>query len=749
MEKRPETNFEDFENSEELENTDDFENFDDEDSDDSDIFDILDDDIDDFEDSDIFDDFDDDDDSDYIKAGTTFEELMFSELRLVSFKESDSEIDENNLVKAMTVNEELINMGYALSPKDIIRLSTSESLCGFAEQVRNLIGDVKAQPMYPNFPSQVMELTEAQFRFHQILHYMSTYGMELIMGTPVEKGWLPEPDAPEKTEEDDRLLESKIIGLVSEDEMYINAIAKVTGKSERMTGKERFIVSQAVGFCTPEQLSALKVPFKQNLFELFYCIFADENLDRDGKLSALKSICPHSGDVWKCIDYTLTRNHYHFRTSQKKLFVKLLESYPIGNFRENLILSLKKAERIKVILPFISFDNLSRSFEHKKAVRDLRDGKLHSWTSRAVELIKTNPDEAVDYISKRPGELFRRINWLLKAGCSREKLVNAILESSEKLSIQTIVTTLNNYGNIIDNLNADLKCEIPDSDLGKIISAKIENLTNTAEIFRQVLAERLKTVTTGMEGKKVYCDFHSYDLDMSVINCNEKSDEGGYIRSGLALKLPENVDRLRFFVYWNHPTRVDVDLHASAIDKDGEEIHIGWSRDFKAGDGDIVFSGDITHSDAAEYIDFNLNSNIKQISANINIFSGVNTFRKLQEVYVGIMAVKKLAQNVKHYSSKNCFFSHYLTSNYRRINYGYIDVEKRVLIFDGSPTEGVYDRVIHNEPMFSLHDYLDILFKAKNIEITDNKDEADAVLVMEKASKDNEISLIDSNFFMN
>lgn len=729
------------------------------------------------------------------KIGTSFAELLFSELRLVSFKESSEELGEDNLVKAMTVNDELINIGYTLSPKDIVRLSQSESLDDFFDHVKSLIGDVKTAPMYPGFPTQVMKLSEAQFRFHQILHYMSTYGMELIMGTPIEKGWLPNPNAPQKIKEDTRLLESKVIGLIPEEEMYIKAVSKVTGKSERMTDKELLIVKQAIGFCTAEQLSALRVPFKQNLFELFYCIFTNENLDSAGKITALKAICQHTGDVWKCIDYALTRSHYHFRTSQKKVLVKLLESYPSRDFRENLVLSDKKAERIKVILPFISFGTLARSPEHKKAVTDLRNGELRSWASTAVKLINTNPDEAIDFISARPGELFRKINWLIKKGCSKDKLKSALARSADKLSIQTLVTTLNKFGETLSKYrNFDFDAEFQEKPIrfdddfeygddytaeafniyreqkSKEISANkktneekraefeakkaeiigtIERAENVFNICEYALDERMKSITTGLEGKKVYLDFHNYDIDMSVINCNEKSDEGGYLRSGLAIKLPENVDRLRFFVYWNHPTRVDVDLHASAIDTDGKNIQIGWSRNFRTGDASIVYSGDITHSDAAEYIDFDLNSNLKQITANINIFSGVPTFKELQEVYVGIMAVKKLDQTVKHYSSKNCFFSHYLTGNYRMINYGYIDVENRVLIFDGSTTYNVYSNAVHGRPMFSLGDYLDMLFEAKGIETVETREEADTVLIMEKASKENEISLIDSNFFMN
>ena len=157
---------------------------------------------------------------DSIKKGISFDELMFTELRMISFSEETSELNEKSLVIAMTVNDELINIGYTLSPKDIIKLSKSKSLYNFFKHIKNLIGDVKAPPMYPDFPKQVMKLSTAQFRFHQMLHYMSTYGMEEMMCTPVEKGWLPNPDKKEKPKKNLRMLESKVIGLVPEDEKY-------------------------------------------------------------------------------------------------------------------------------------------------------------------------------------------------------------------------------------------------------------------------------------------------------------------------------------------------------------------------------------------------------------------------------------------------------------------------------------------------------------------------------------------------
>ena len=42
------------------------------------------------------------------------------------------------------------------------------------------------------------------------------------------------------------------------------------------------------------------------------------------------------------MDYALTGARFHFRTAQKRLIVKLLESYPLWDFRANLILSGKR-----------------------------------------------------------------------------------------------------------------------------------------------------------------------------------------------------------------------------------------------------------------------------------------------------------------------------------------------------------------------------------------------------------------------
>ena len=125
------------------------------------------------------------------------EKLLLSELRIVVYEPApgpdtadaapgpnavsaaseQQALSDDKVVMAMTVNEELRNLGYTLKPADIFRLARSRSLDGFAGNFRSLLPSVSAQPMYPDFPEQVMKMEEAEFRMHQMIHYFSTYGL--------------------------------------------------------------------------------------------------------------------------------------------------------------------------------------------------------------------------------------------------------------------------------------------------------------------------------------------------------------------------------------------------------------------------------------------------------------------------------------------------------------------------------------------------------------------------------------------
>lgn len=664
-------------------------------------------------------------------ANFNYESMLLSELRLVTIQKPTGDLTNENMRAALTVDANLQSLGYTLRPKDIVNLAMSESLQGFYNQVKNLTESVAAAPMYPDFPKQVMEIDTATFRFHQAVHYFSTYGLEDMFGGTVLHGWMPDVKATQKTKKPERLLKAQALELINEDEMYTRPLKIILSRRERMTGKDSMICDVAIDHVSADFIQTLDIPFKANMLHLFYMVFGG---DYEDKLAILHALCKHTGDVLKCADYCLCQYHYHFRTSQKRLLVKLLESYPVVDFLANLVLSSKKAQRSNMVLQYLDYNMYSRSAGHKAAVDSLRDGKLRSWESRAKYLVSTGNDGALDFIAQRPGMLLRMITWLLRNGYADAKIENILCDKAASLSLQTITTVLSKFGN------------------KRLTEEDTMEVNRVYDILLNVLTARLHCINTPLYGKRMYVKQDQYDLAHSIIQSGEKSDEGGYIRSGIAYAIPEDIHRIRLFVYWNDKHRVDVDLHASARNADGKLVHVGWNAEYA--ENGIVFSGDITHSDAAEYIDVDLDTTTaNSVNLNINLFSGKPSFGEIDDCFVGIMAVNEICEDIKLYSSENCFFFHRLTSKSKNLNYGYLDIKNRCLLFLGQDTSSArlpYYTASTMEKLkttFTLESYIEALVVSQNIQIVDTEADADVVLVMGKPENDREVSLMDNNYF--
>ena len=246
----------------------------------------------------------------------SFHKLLLSELRMVTYRPGNPEgLKDELLCKAVTLNENLRSMGFVLKPDDLLRLAASPSLEGFFEAFRALVPEVTAKPMYPGFPQQVMEMSEAEFRLHQMMHYFSTYDVELLLGKEVKQGWLPEYDGPERTEKDIALMECRVLALVAEADAPIEVLKVLLGRRERLTNPELELALECAAACVPEQMQNLKVRFKENLDLLFPRLMRET--DRVVALAALHAVCAHAGDVMRCAADYLRERRYHLSTSKK------------------------------------------------------------------------------------------------------------------------------------------------------------------------------------------------------------------------------------------------------------------------------------------------------------------------------------------------------------------------------------------------------------------------------------------------
>ena len=881
-----------------------------------------------------------------------FHALLLSELRMVSYQPGNlAEMTDDMLCEAVTVNENLQSLGFTLRPADILRLAASPSLEGFYEAVKALVPDVKDKPMYPGFPQQVMEMDEAEFRLHQMIHYFTTYGLESLLGKEVSKGWLPDDNGPQRTKKDTALMACRVIDLVAAQDAPIAVLKALLNRRERLTNPELELVLECAPLCTAEQMRGLKVRFKENLELLFPLLMSLS--DRNAALLTLHAVCAHTGDVFRCSRDYLSEKRWHLTTSEKKLLVKLLESYTVGNLRTNMMQSLHLRERNLLVLQHLDYNQYSRSPQHKEAVRALRNGELLSWHGIGEALLRDHSPEALAHYAERPGYMLRMINRLLSLDYSQEDIEAVLLPHAGMISGHLVVKTIrtlmkrsgemeekhrqaidacqqkywqeqnsmapsytamcerltqeaarrrneaawkwqeepkkqarehayapvesleksleakeqewSNWKRILKriadwpqvpkrawfrkNANADLSDDLyvmVFRDNPKELQENADRLENeamelraqvtqaqaeaeqqyreasvaiearyaeeleaidawekkrrenleqdfaqeiaryseamrtlparreaelaalekrhaaerravqrdaqTVEVLKSLLKAHFQQAETKLKGKRVYLDMRQFDLAHSTLETEDRSRDGGYIRSGISFRIPKEAKFVRFFVYWNDPHRVDVDLHAAGKTTEGEDLHVGWNADFR--NGGVVHSGDVTHSDAAEYIDIDLSAPIREIYANVNLFSGKYSFKGIETCYVGLMAVDQIGKAVRHYDPANCFFTHALTQNTNNLFYGFIDVQNRFVRFVGQPNQNGWGdwtsrpAIEAAEAMFTLEDYLHCVLEGQQTELVKDRENADVILTMAKSLDENAVSLVDSNFFL-
>lgn len=651
-----------------------------------------------------------------------FHKNLFNQLRIVIIDE-EGKLTNENLAKAVTLNENLSDLGFTFSPKDIVRIASSSNLDCLYDEIKSFIPNVKAKPMYPDFPTQVMEMDEAVFRFHQMFHYMSTYGIEGYLGVEVSKGWLPEVEETEKTENDETLLDKKVLEAATEKEALSIVNEKVIKKAERFTLPEK----ELAFYVASTNLDIINdVPFKENI-----SILCNEYISDSSEMGyvVVKKFCKHPGDVFKVLkNYLKATKYKNLPTSRKRMFVKLLESYPAESLYENIYPSYKVFNsQIANLLERISYSRFSKSKDHMNIVKMARNKEIQTWQSKLEELISDHEwNKALHLAEQRPGMLFRMTRRFVRLGFDKMELKEALLRHGESYKVQTILSTLNK------------------------LKKDSEESIFMIDAFTSILKKRLSMTETPLKGKKVFIEEGDYSFANSVIELNEKSQSGGYIRSGLAFKIPDSAENVRFFTYWNDKTRIDIDLHAMMQHADGERTYVGWNSHYnKHG---VVHSGDITHSNAAEYIDMNLkdalNAGVEFVMFNIRSFSGV-PFKDIDTVFCGLMGVSKKGtnKNMKLNDIKNEFIRHDLKEDLIEMFYGYVDVVNRALVVKAK--EGDYTKdIISADYSFTVSDYLKILVESQNIDVVNDKNEADYIIRLDKGEEENSISLIDENYFL-
>lgn len=677
---------------------------------------------------------------------------VFKAYQSVVFKPQNKTITEEDMIRAMTINEELMDIGYFLSPDDVLSLASSD-MNSFFDFVCELKDDVstiwkKYRPMYPNFPKQVMEKSEAELRFHQILHYLSV--IPEFYETCIPYGWLLDEKETKKTKKQNVILDKKRVTLISQEEL-IKKIKNTLNKKERLTEHEREVVLDNY-----KSLAIKNIPFKENISVLFSQII--QKFGNDEALRFLNNNAKNPNDVLDTLElfYNETKGENHLKTSEKRIFVKALSNFSENQLEENFA---SNQERNKFLLNVISITKLTKNPILCSVSYKLRNNELQSWKGKVEEKIKNRDEDTLEFIGKRPGEMLRMAGRLHRLGYKDEDITNELKKGEFKF--QTLIQNATYFGQNMEDVNKIMN-KNSFNCIGRVIDKTSGSINRDKEEFKflydlnvDLLKEKTKGLTPSLEGKKVFLDEQNFDIKHSGVNTNEKSLISEYIPSSIAYKIPKEAKYVRFFVFWNEPkTRVDVDLHAYGLDNKGNHVHIGYHTALK--NETIFHSGDITTStNSAEYIDVKVNDKNapKYISSSINLYAGADKFREIQNVFGGAMVVDKINKNIELYEPKNCF--------------QFLDLKKldkrSVSGVDLYPQDGymkLASRNIHGEidkakvldSKFGLETWLNILSESNNFSFVNNIEDADVVMSItpsELSDKKYNYVLIDNNFGLN
>jgi len=512
----------------------------------------------------------------------------------------------------------LESLGFTVTPTLFTCLKTqSESDIGalleeLVPVLRNMVGaHVDYQPMYPNFPKQVMEASEAELYINALMHYLgATLGLRIL--PEYEKATRPADFQP---------LDLKPIDLGTEEEfqaMAKNLMAANTSISETdKTDVAWFIEHYAED---PTSVLPVELPYKENLtfvtaLLLKHTKAADLVLYRYYKTATdilRLAVALSEGDV-SLADSTKFKS---FKRRERKLLLSLLDR--LDNPLEDMQRYRERWKRLGERLhPGEYRDKCPKA---AKAFDVVRSKEMIETFGSKVERCLSESDamKALNLLRRRPAELARRLDQLLRLdGSAHPAIIDAFQSAAPKVATPVLLQVMAHFEHRQER--EDYRFAFPKGNAARLMVFKdtrpeIEASTteSVAKICRATLETRMKDLPSL---GKTYID---PELKNYLVPFSQRSASKALrtLVRGSSIKLPPG-DTLRFFLWWKegevngeHTGTVDVDLSATMYDASWlYKEHISYTN-LKSDHYRSYHSGDITSAPngACEFIDIDMPS---------------------------------------------------------------------------------------------------------------------------------------------
>lgn len=514
-----------------------------------------------------------------------------------------------------TAAKNLQTLGFGLSGPLMERLSTLSlaEVNAWYESILPILQEMvgahrEFKPMYPNFPRQVMEASDAELYFNAITHYFGFYLSDLMD----DPGFVVLPNY----EKEIRPLlkefhELRWIELGSEED-FNTIFTHLVGRSGSSSDIDKEIVKWFIANRSIEALLPEVIPQKETLALLVAALPEPSCLMPHVKTATdvlRVAVAMSEGDI-SLAKSTKFRN---FSKRERRFLLECLER--TGQSRTEDMLRWK-SRWIRLGERLHPGDFKGRFPESFAAFDILRNDKpfatFNSEAERAIAEAETA--STIQLLSQRPGDFARRLDHVLRTHTGHEAILDGFLSVAPKVSSSVLLQAWCHFQHR-DALVS--RAFFPKGNAAKVqfregaLPALPDGASkDAADGIRRVLTERFAELPSL---GACYIDPRLKD-QMVPFAQRSASRSLRAIARGSRFDLPEG-DTIRFFCWWKNidaddewKSRVDLDLSGSLFDANWESL--GGIAYYNLRQGQCYHSGDITSAPegACEFIDISLKS---------------------------------------------------------------------------------------------------------------------------------------------
>lgn len=538
---------------------------------------------------------------------------------------------------AATLSANLHSFGRSLSG-DLLRGIADLSHAAASDLARDLTGAVRGQvgadlsvakPMYPNFPRQVMEASDAELYVNAVMHYL---------GDAVGVRVLPRY----------RLRRRDLLDeVVHTQQLQVATPQMVTGHLERLLRSavawapaQRDFMS-AVLAERPDLVVADELPTIPNRENAaLFAVLRGPELVLDNLVSVtdvLRVAVVLSGGEPSLAD---PPRFGRFSRPARRTLLAAIDRAP-GDLTEDMSrhpeLWKRLGERLHPGEHAVRFPRALAAFT---AVRSKQARSI------ASQVETTLPDTvAVAHLLRtRPGELVRRLDHLLRVDPATSEQVLDVVRAMKAPSLQVVVQALAALSTA--NGRPALRIFVPKGAVGSAHIVRdtrpplpAETVVSVRTALQDKALEILRTATP-LGRTFVDPELKAYTVPFGVRSASRSLRTVG---RGTRVPLPEK-DTLRLFVHWRDvdaATRTDLDLSALMLDENFEQA--GQVAYYSMRNRYAWHSGDITSAPqgASEFLDVHLpgalDAGVRYVAMTVHCYTR-QAFQEVPDCFAGFMS---------------------------------------------------------------------------------------------------------------